>query len=927
MPFFILRHICIKMFRKFLKLAIVFSFVFIVKGNAQDSKASKLLQSFYTNYSQGDFVNAEQDLIKVLEFKDSLSSQYLIFTYYNLGVIYLQYGRFVQALETFILTENLMALNPQSTISLGDVYTSKSRVYSILKEYDKSIDFLNQALKKYLQLSSNTPSFYEKISVVYLNLGLTYYKKGDYPNALLFLSKSMELADRYSLPDKFLLELNFAKVYMALKQNSKAEKYFLSSIESVKKTHGLKYNRLLDIYIDYGLFLRSVGRSQEALAFHQKALEICKLNYSPKHTFLALTLKHLGDHFYFESDYATALKYYQKSLIAVVDDFNDTSIFSNPTLNTVIFNFRLLDNLKRKSQALLMYSKQQESNEKKFEMLDKSYQTINLALNLIEIIREDYSSLESKLYLAENEKETYLSAIKVAHELFRFTKNPDYVKRMYTISSLSKSRVLQDEINENEVLLKQNTTDSVLLKRNNLRIQISSVKRLIKEEYQKTKPDTVKIEMWKDQLFQLNKSADLVYEDIKKHKSIYTELLGRAEPLDIEKLQNNLGSNETVVEYFLPHGYADGKRLLYAFTVSNDKINFTQVDLDSTFSKNARIIRETMNRKALGKFYDSNNDYFNALAYMYSVLVKPIREEIVGTKIIVVPDEEISFLPFDAFISEKISSSGLESNRYLIYDYSISYSYSSSFVFSSRPKWTGKVVSFLPNYSSSSNFNSSNPDLIGAKNEVNSIEGDFSVMNFTEEMATESNFKKAINTSDIFHLAMHSNTDSVNSNYSYLIFNSANDSLDDGKLFNYEISSSRVLSPLIVLSACNTGTGDLFHGEGVLSLARSFFLAGVSSVVNTLWEVNDESSSIIMKSFYRNLSKGNDKDDAMRLAKLEYLENISPTYSDPYYWSAYQVLGDSTPVHKGINYYLLTLWITLGLLFSYLGVRVIKKKS
>ena len=172
MPFFILQLIYVEMFHKFLKLVLLLSFVITIKGNAQDAKAYKLLQSFFTNYSKGDLYNAEQNLIKVLEFKDSLSSQHLIFTYYNLGVIYLQYGRFPQALETFILTENLMALNPQSTISLGDVYIGKSRVYSILKEYDKSIDFLNQALKKYSQLSSNTPSFHDRISVVYLNLGL-----------------------------------------------------------------------------------------------------------------------------------------------------------------------------------------------------------------------------------------------------------------------------------------------------------------------------------------------------------------------------------------------------------------------------------------------------------------------------------------------------------------------------------------------------------------------------------------------------------------------------------------------------------------------------------------------------------------------------------------------------------------------------------
>jgi CHAT domain-containing protein len=141
-------------------------------------------------------------------------------------------------------------------------------------------------------------------------------------------------------------------------------------------------------------------------------------------------------------------------------------------------------------------------------------------------------------------------------------------------------------------------------------------------------------------------------------------------------------------------------------------------------------------------------------------------------------------------------------------------------------------------------------------------------------------------------------SDSTNSRYSYLVFDTHNQSPQDGKLYNYEISLTRIKSPMVVLSACNSGTGTLYSGEGLMSLARSFTLAGASSVIKTAWEINDESSARIMTLFYRYLSEGKEKNEAMRLAKLEYLKNSSPAFKDPYYWAAYEVLGDNSPVAK-----------------------------
>jgi CHAT domain-containing protein len=108
---------------------------------------------------------------------------------------------------------------------------------------------------------------------------------------------------------------------------------------------------------------------------------------------------------------------------------------------------------------------------------------------------------------------------------------------------------------------------------------------------------------------------------------------------------------------------------------------------------------------------------------------------------------------------------------------------------------------------------------------------------------------------------------------------------------------------MVVLSACNSGIGTLYYGEGLMSLARGFTLAGASSVIKTTWEINDEVSAAIMTRFYFHLSKGREKNEAMRLAKLEYLKSSPPAFKNPYYWAAYEVLGDNEPVVRNSMVY------------------------
>jgi CHAT domain-containing protein len=239
-----------------------------------------------------------------------------------------------------------------------------------------------------------------------------------------------------------------------------------------------------------------------------------------------------------------------------------------------------------------------------------------------------------------------------------------------------------------------------------------------------------------------------------------------------------------------------------------------------------------------------------------------------------------------------------EGLQYLIYDYSISYCYFSSLRFyNSLLRQKGEeVLSFAPYYGLTGDNGLVPDSLLGAINELKSVYRWFRGKSFTGESATETSFRLSMQEPAIFHLAMHSVSDSANSKYSYLLFDTHNDTLQDGRFYNYEISLSRLKSPMVVLSACNSGTGTLYHGEGLMSLARGFILAGASSVIMTSWEVNDEISADIISGFYHSLASGKSKDVALRLAKLKYLKGSSPAYSYPYYWAAYEVQGITTPI-------------------------------
>ena len=112
-----------------------------------------------------------------------------------------------------------------------------------------------------------------------------------------------------------------------------------------------------------------------------------------------------------------------------------------------------------------------------------------------------------------------------------------------------------------------------------------------------------------------------------------------------------------------------------------------------------------------------------------------------------------------------------------------------------------------------------------------------------------------------------------------------------------------------------------------MSLSRAFMYAGVPSTVISLWKVPDQSASILMKKFYQLLNDGNRKDDALRLAKLEFVKE-NPEMSHPFFWAGCIVNGKTDPIT--ISYFskreLAIIATTLALILLIIGMTVFRKK-
>ena len=155
---------------------------------------------------------------------------------------------------------------------------------------------------------------------------------------------------------------------------------------------------------------------------------------------------------------------------------------------------------------------------------------------------------------------------------------------------------------------------------------------------------------------------------------------------------------------------------------------------------------------------------------------------------------------------------------------------------------------------------------------------------------------KDINHFSIVHLATHARSDLNNVSDSWVAFYPSHPSDPHNKLYLEELYGLNMENTkLMIISACETGQGELVSNEGVMSIARAFTYAGCSSVLNSLWKADDLATAEILKQFHIYLRKGISKSKALQLAKLDYIHG-NALHKTPEYWSHLVLIGNTDAI-------------------------------
>ena len=164
------------------------------------------------------------------------------------------------------------------------------------------------------------------------------------------------------------------------------------------------------------------------------------------------------------------------------------------------------------------------------------------------------------------------------------------------------------------------------------------------------------------------------------------------------------------------------------------------------------------------------------------------------------------------------------------------------------------------------------------------------------QSATETKLLEQAPQASILHFGTHARLENDRPLYSFLALAPEPATEQDGYLYTYELYSEPLNAQLAVLTACETGLGRYRRGEGVLSLDHAFRYAGCPSVVYSLWSIDDQQSSAIAAKFYKNLKADMGVAQALRAAKLSFMDEAEGALQSPYYWGGLVLTGDNQKV-------------------------------
>ena len=668
-------------------------------------------------------------------------------------------------------------------------------------------------------------------------------------------------------------------------------------------------NNLAALYYSQGKYAQAEPLYQRALAIHEKVL-------GAEHPDVATSLNNLAELYYSQGKYTQAEPLYQRSM-AIQEKVLGAE---HPAVANSLNNL-----------ALLYQSQGDMSRAIEFLTRGLKIQEQNLATNLA--------------VGSESDKRAYIATISdtadatISLHLQSAYDNPQAARLALTAILQRKGRVL-DVLTDSLQTLRRHLTpeDKTLL--DNLAATRSQLAALIFH-----RPENLSPQEYQQQVASLKAQAETQETALARRSAQFRTA---TQPVTIEAVQKLIPADAALVELVLYKPF-NSKALQdkrwgnphYAAYILHSQGEIQWLDLGET---------KTID-KAVQEFRTAVVDTTQKAAgiktgrALDTLLMQPIRQKLGNVRhILLSPDSQLNLIPFAALVDEN--------NRYLVENYTITSLTTGRDLLrltNHNSSQQPPVVLANPEFDKPGNSDSSQTTSRGAGErsiDLNNLQ--FSALSGTAAEAQElapllptatiltgsqatENALKQVNSPSILHVATHgffledvplvappsrggievvpinnspseTKTPTPGSLENPLLrsglvlagFNLRQSGTEDGVLTALEAAGLDLIgTKLLVLSACQTGLGDVANGEGVYGLRRAFAIAGVESQVMSLWYVSDSGTKALMVNYYQRLLKGEGRSESLRQTQLEMLQ--SQTLNHPYYWAAFIPSGDWTP--------------------------------
>ncbi len=849
----------------------------------------------------------------------------------QLGTFYLNYGHFLnvigdlnRSLQFNYKAEDIFNQQDRSDpISLGYLYINIGNILQLKGDLEKARVYFNQAIAK---LGPIIGESHPTTVSAYINLGSIYVLQGEYQRAKSVYRKQKD----EQIDVNFLIKLyrNLARLYDMTDQSDSSKYYFDHAIQFAKSNFGEHHYETAKSIAGLADFLMEHGNSLEAINLYEEAVSIFSHNYGKTDHEVGYTMVNLARCYHNTGQYQVA-----DSLFSIADNiFRDEieSLLNWNQSNRHVTDIRIINYFAYRASLFLDWHEEDENTDK----LQKSLELLSQGIELVEKLGLGIAD-ESRILLNQSVRQMLADALDVCYALEEHTGEGAYIDTAFNFAGRSKAAVLLSSIRKLNALRAGGVPELVTNAERDINEQIASVRKLIFDEQQQRYPNHDRITYLESRHFGLMRQYDSLVQFIEHHYEDYFALRYDNRVSSLTDVMQNLDADEVLLEYVLAGSN------LFIFQISSDQFNLFRSENGAVIIADIKAILEQTKLDFLTQGSEEYDAFMSASHNLYSELIAPFSDVIENKHLIIIPDGLLNYLPFEILLEsypENISRLDYNNLPYLLFKNPVSYSYSTTLKLEdSRHLQKGgrKLLAFVPEYDSTPFENLMDEDrsdqyqlvplpfaLQEATNVRSSFGGD--ILRGTE--ASKKNFLKYAPENDILHLAMHAQINEINPLYSKLFFHPVSDSVDHYALNTYELYGMELNAQLVVLSACNTGAGQLAQGEGVMSLTRGFIYAGAPSIVMTNWEVHDETGSYIMKHFYENLNKGYPKDYALQQAKVSFLREANQLKSHPYFWSAYILVGDASPL---VDSSMSLKWIAfvIGALLSGVLILIIRNKK